>query len=228
MLPSLQHHNLPFTLTQTILGHCTDTSHIDLVVRYLGVFRESRTSRSSCEAEIKSDDEATRVTQHIRHVISDLEMHDTNTPTPVFNDNQGCIDWSKSTSIKSLRHFNIRGNALREAVQHREIDLKHHPGVHNPADLFTKEHRDKSHFTALRECLVASRVGGGCWLLKILLRKSSECPHTHFSALRFPRSLGASDPHTISFSRFMTPRRIFSPCVRTVTEAAGADSGIGN
>jgi hypothetical protein len=35
---SLQHHNLPFTLTQTILGHCMDTSHIDLEVRYRGVY----------------------------------------------------------------------------------------------------------------------------------------------------------------------------------------------
>jgi hypothetical protein len=125
-------------------------------------FRESRTSRSSCETEIKSADEATRVTQHLRHVLSDLDMHDINTLTPVFNDNQGCIEWSKSTSIKNLRHFNIRENAVREAFQHREIDLKHHPGVRNPADLFTKKHKDKSHFIALRECLVASRVGGGC------------------------------------------------------------------
>jgi hypothetical protein len=155
MLLSLQHHNLPFTLTQTILGHCTDTSYIYGGPVSWSVFHESRTSRSSCEAEIKSADEANCVTQHLRHIVIDLDMHNTNTPTPVFNDNQGCIDWSKSTSIKNLRHFNMRENAVYEAVQHREIDLKHHPGVRNPADLFTKEHKDKSHFTALRECLVA-------------------------------------------------------------------------
>jgi hypothetical protein len=118
----------------------------------------------SCEDEIKTADEATYVTQHLPHVLSDLEMHDTNTPTPVFNDNQGYIDWSKSTSIKNLLHYNIRENAVRETVQHREIDLKYHPGVCNTADLFTKEHRDKSRFTALRERLVASHVGG-CLLL---------------------------------------------------------------
>jgi hypothetical protein len=105
---------------------------------YWSVFHESRTSRSSCEAEIKSADEATRVTQYLRHILNDLEMHDTNTAAPVFNDNQGCIDWSKATSIKNLRHFNIRENAVREAVQHQEIDLKHHPGVRNLAGLFTK------------------------------------------------------------------------------------------
>jgi hypothetical protein len=89
-------------------------------------------------------------------------MHDTNTPTAVFNDNQGCIDWSKSTYIKNLCHFNIRENTVRKAVQHREIDLKHHHGVRNPADLFTNEHKNRYHFTALREFIVASRVGGRC------------------------------------------------------------------
>jgi hypothetical protein len=91
--------------TRSLYGHVTYRSGgpISWIV-----FCESRTSRSSCEAEIKSADEATCVTQHLRHVLSDLDMHDTNTPTPVFNDNQGCIDWSKSSSIKNLRHFNIR------------------------------------------------------------------------------------------------------------------------
>jgi hypothetical protein len=89
-------------------------------------------------------------------------MHDMNTPTPVFNDNQGCIYQSKSTSIKNLRHFNMRENAVGEAVQHWEIDLKHHPGVRNPADLFTKEHYDKSHFTALRDASSPLAWVGGC------------------------------------------------------------------
>jgi hypothetical protein len=164
---------------QALYGHITYRSGGPIS---WSVFRESRNSWTSCKADIKSADEATRVTQHICHVLSNLEMHEANTPTPVFNDNQGCIDWFKSTSVNNLRHFNIRENAVREAIRHREIDLKHHHGVRNPADLFKKEHKNKSHFTVLRECLVASRV-------KIRLRKSSEFPHTHFSALRFPRSL---------------------------------------
>jgi hypothetical protein len=205
MIPSPQHHKLPYTLTPTIPVHCTDVSHTDLAVRYLGVFfHESRTNRSSCEAEIKSADEATRVTQHLCHVLSDLEMHGTNTPTPVFNDNQGCIDWSKSTSIKNIHHINMRENAVRKVVQHWEINLKHHPGIRNPADLFTKEHKDKSHFTDLRECLVAS--------FKIILRKSSVFPHPHFSSFFRALTVEASDPYKFRFSRVSTPSRIFSPC----------------
>jgi hypothetical protein len=72
------------------------------------VFREAQTSHSSCESEIKSADEATILTQHPRHVLSDLNMHNATKPTPAYNDNQGCVDWSKSTYIKNLRHFNIR------------------------------------------------------------------------------------------------------------------------
>jgi hypothetical protein len=54
------------------------------------VFQESRSSRSSCESEIKSADEAMRVTQHLFHVLSALNMHNATKPTPVYNDNQGC------------------------------------------------------------------------------------------------------------------------------------------
>jgi hypothetical protein len=91
--------------TRSLYGHVTYRS--DGLISW-SVFRESRASRSSCEADIKAADEATRVTQHLRHVLSDLDMQDINTPLPVFNDNQGCIYCSKSTSIKNLRHFNIR------------------------------------------------------------------------------------------------------------------------
>jgi hypothetical protein len=89
-------------------------------------------------------------------------MHDATKATPVYNDNQGCIDWSKSTSIKNLRHLNILNISVREAVLHKEIDLKHHPGIHNAADMFMKEHKDKLHVTALRECLDVSCMSWGC------------------------------------------------------------------
>jgi hypothetical protein len=55
---------------------------------------------------------------------------------------QGCIDWSKSTSIKKLHHFSIRENTVREAVQHYKIDLKHHPDIRNPTYMFTDHSRE--------------------------------------------------------------------------------------
>jgi hypothetical protein len=157
--PSQPHKIIDTNYTRSLYGHVTYRSGGPIS---WSLFCEARTSRSSCESEIKSADEATRVTQHLRQFLNDLDMHDATKFTPVYNDNQVCIDWSKSTSIKNLRHFNIRENAVREAVLHKEIDLQHHPGIHNPADMFTREHKDKMHFTTLRECLVVSRVGGGC------------------------------------------------------------------
>jgi hypothetical protein len=107
--------------------------------------------RSSCEAEIKSADEATQDTNYLRNLMNDLHLSDCKTPTPViYNDNQGYADWSTSTLVKNIRHLNIRENAVREAVHHKEIDLEHTPGIWNPADLFNKEYKDKIRdFTSL-------------------------------------------------------------------------------
>jgi hypothetical protein len=43
-----------------------------------------------------------------------------------------------------------------------------------------KEHKDKSHFTAVRDCFVVSGVGGGCLTWKIASGESSGFPATPF------------------------------------------------
>ena len=123
--------------------------------------REARTSRSSCEAEIKATDEATKEVQYLRLILEDLSLSDADAPIPVWNDNKGAIDWSRTRSTKRLRHYNIRENAIREAIQHREITLSHIFGKGNPADLCTKEHRDNAHFLALTSVVLTSRDHGG-------------------------------------------------------------------
>ena len=64
------------------------------------VIREPRVSRSTCESEIKSADEGTKVTQFIRHLLSDLHMPDVTLPTPLWNDNRGAVDWSHNCANK--------------------------------------------------------------------------------------------------------------------------------
>jgi hypothetical protein len=61
-------------------------------------------------------------------------------------------------STKRLRHFNIRENAVRDAILLLDIVLAHIAGVRNPSDLFTKEHRDLAHFNVLVSCFLSSRV----------------------------------------------------------------------
>ena len=119
--------------------------------------REQRTSRSSCEAEILATDDGTKTVQHIRHIMMDLGLLDYLLPTPVFNNNCGCIDWAHTVATRRLRHFNIRENAVRDAIIFEDITLSHIPGPHNPSDLFTKEHKDIAHFRSLVSCFLSPR-----------------------------------------------------------------------
>ena len=49
----------------------------------------------------------------------------------------------------------MRENAVREQVQATFIDVNHIEGRLNPSDIFTKEDRDVSHFTACTDVLLS-------------------------------------------------------------------------
>ena len=103
--------------------------------------RQRLTARSSAEAEIVATDEATKSILYLRHILQDLQLHNTfmSDPTTIYNDNAACVCWSKSMTTKGLRHFQIRENAIRESVISKIIEIKHIEGKTNLADLFTKE-----------------------------------------------------------------------------------------
>ena len=110
------------------------------------VERKSKVSRSTCEAEIRAADTGCKLIQALRHVLEDLSLSDTSVSTPVFNDNQGTVDWSKSfANNRGLHHVNIRNMAVRESQQTGEINIIHIAGANNPSDLLTKEHKDTAH-----------------------------------------------------------------------------------
>ena len=125
--------------------------------------KEQRISRSSCEAEIKATDECTKSVQWTRHLLDDLGACP-DEATPIYNDNRGCIDWTKGQANKKLRHMNIREFAVREAVQEfHEVDPRHMSGKLNPSDIFTKEHKSDQIFRELRDSFMTSRRSyGGC------------------------------------------------------------------
>ena len=60
-------------------------------------------------------------------------------PTCLYNDSQGTVDWSKTTSTKGMRHINLKDCAVRDSIQAKEMDICHIPGDINPSDIFTKE-----------------------------------------------------------------------------------------
>ena len=85
-------------------------------------------------------------------------MEDGFTPTPLYNDNRGCVDWTKSCTVsRKLRHVNMRNLGVRLAQKNQEIDMKHIPGKRNIADILTKEHKDVEHFRNMMKTITSPR-----------------------------------------------------------------------
>ena len=124
-----------------------------------GVHREPRVSGSSCEAEIKAMDEGVKGIQFLRHLMEQLNLRDPLDPIPIINDNQGSVDWVNHGGVatKGLRHANIKEAHIAEAQKLREVKVQWIPGRDNPADLYTKEHKDTSQFNKLRDFMVRPR-----------------------------------------------------------------------
>jgi hypothetical protein len=71
--------------------------------------------------------------------------------------NKACVDWSKLTTSKGLRHIQMRENHVRENIQNHFVSVQHIDGKLNLADIFTKEMKDTSHFVELRDLMMCPR-----------------------------------------------------------------------
>ena len=118
--------------------------------------RQTITARSSAESEIYATDECVRELEYLRKVMTELNLKETffQKPTSMYNDNMVCVQWCHNRTTRTIRHIQLRDNAVREAVQSKKINVTHIPGKDNIADIFTKEDRDKNHFTSLRDRIV--------------------------------------------------------------------------
>ena len=76
-------------------------------------------------------------------------------PIKIYNDNMACVNWSNSLTTKNLRHLQINENAVRESVQNKLVTIHHIPGSEKLSDIFTKEHKDPSHFLHLRNIVLS-------------------------------------------------------------------------
>ena len=119
--------------------------------------RQKVTARSSTEAEIYVTDECVKELLHLQHIINDMNTAHIYTPNKepvqVYNDNNACVCWSKSTTTKGLRHIAIRENGIREYVSNRTVSIKHIEDKINIADIFTKELKDTTLFITLRNLI---------------------------------------------------------------------------
>ena len=110
------------------------------------------TARSSTEAEIYATDECVRDVIYLSQIIADILM---DSPTTIYNDNMACVLWSKNRTTRSIRHIQIRENAVHEAVQNKTADVKHVARIDNLADIFTKEDKDNTHFIRIRDSILS-------------------------------------------------------------------------
>ena len=67
-----------------------------------GCTRHKDTAQSSCQAEVHSINETTKLILEYKLLFRDLNLPLT-TPVPILNDNQGAIQWSKGTTTKKMR-----------------------------------------------------------------------------------------------------------------------------
>ena len=118
--------------------------------------RQDQTSLSSGEAEIRATNEASKSVVGMRHLAEGVrsngfDISDALDPSPLYNDNAACIQWSHNMTSKKIRHMELRENSVREWVENRTLNVLHVSGRINPADIFTKEMRDGAHFRRLQD-----------------------------------------------------------------------------
>jgi len=122
--------------------------------------RQERTSLSSCEAEIRATNMGSRLTVNVRNMILHLAstgypITDAQQATPLYNDNEACVQWCHNLTTKGNRHIEHRENATREWVDDGTITVAHVSGKCNPSDIFTKEMRDGANFRRLRDSFMS-------------------------------------------------------------------------
>ena len=118
------------------------------------------TAGSSAEAEIYATDECVRFLLELVQSLDFLGVKDIFMPSVniVYNDNIACVNWSKCTTTKGLRHIQMKENRVRESIHSKFVTIKHIDGKINLADIFTKEMKDTSHFVVLRDLIMCSRL----------------------------------------------------------------------
>ena len=120
-----------------------------------GCARHKDTAQSSCQAEVHSVNETTKLILEYKLLFRDIDLPLQHT-VEIKNDNQGAIQWSKGTTTKKMRWVDLRENLVRGNILNKNIHVSHIPGKTNLSDIFTKEFRDVSQFLYLRNLFMIS------------------------------------------------------------------------
>jgi len=114
------------------------------------------TAGSTAEAEIYATNECVKFLLKLVQLLDFLGVRELFMPGTmvIYNDNQACVNWSKSSTSKGLRHIQMKENHVRENIANNFVAIQHIEGRINLADLFTKQMKDTAHFIELRDLLV--------------------------------------------------------------------------
>ncbi len=112
------------------------------------------TSLTSCEAEIRATKMGSRLTVNTCNLILDLSskvypIKDAEYATPVFNENDACVQWCHNLRTKGNQDIEHWENVTREWIEDGSISVSHVSGKCNPADIFTKEMRNAANFCCI-------------------------------------------------------------------------------
>jgi hypothetical protein len=120
---------------------------------------QSVTAGSSAETKIYATNECVKFLLELSQLMDFLQVRDIfmSGTTTIYNDNEACVQWSKSTTLKGLRHIQMKENHVRENIVSSFVTVQHVDGSVNLADLFTKEMKDIVHFVELRDLFMQPR-----------------------------------------------------------------------
>ena len=80
-----------------------------------GCSRHKDTAQSSCQAEVHSINETTKLLLEFKLLFRDLNLSIRH-PIPIKNDNQGAVQWTKETTTTKMRWVDLRENLIRETI----------------------------------------------------------------------------------------------------------------
>jgi hypothetical protein len=113
--------------------------------------RQEHTSLSSCKAEICTTNATSKKFVDFRNLCRSISesghsLYDIDSPTILFNNNEACVRWSHNMTSKAACHIELQENSNHKWVQDKTLDVLHIAVKFNPADIFTEEMHDRTHF----------------------------------------------------------------------------------
>jgi hypothetical protein len=180
-------------------------------------------SLSSCEAKIHATSATSKkVVDFINlcHSVSKsgLPLLDATLPTILYNDNDACVKWSYNTTSKMACHVKLCENLVREWVQDKSLKVLYVAGKTNPADIFTKELQDGTHFWRLRDSFM-SRLSNFLSVSVLAVHHAWQCSPTSVAPAAAQVCLSTDDTPFLQ----VLPSSVFFRTVSNISHLLSAD-----